>query len=38
MFGHLTEKIQTLKTAGTLGFLIIKPEEEEKVDLEGQQI
>ena len=37
-FGHLTEKVQTLKTAGTLGLITIKPEEEEKLDLEGQKI
>ena len=37
-FGHLTEKIRTLKTAGTPGFITIKPEEEEKLDLEGQKI
>ena len=28
-FGFLIEKVQTLKTAGTLGFITIKPEEEE---------
>ena len=32
------EKIQTLKTTGTLGCITIKPEEEEKLDLEGQKI
>ena len=37
-FGHLTEKVQTVKTAGTLGFITIKPEEEEKLDLDGQKI
>ena len=36
-FRQLMEKIQTLKTAGTLGFITIKPEEEEKLDLEGQK-
>ena len=32
------EKIQTPKTAGTPGFITIKAEEEEKLDLEGQRI
>ena len=32
------EKIQTLKTAGTPGFITIEPEEEEKLDPEGQMI
>ena len=37
-FGYLTEKIQTPKKAGTPGVITIKPEEEEKLDLEGQKI
>ena len=37
-FGYLTEKVQTPKTAGTPGFITIEPEEEEKLDLEGQKI
>ena len=37
-FGYLTEKVWAPKTAGTPGFVTIKPQEEEKLDPEGQKI